>query len=81
MICPEGEYTCSDDYCHDTNAMSMAADFGNLEMMKWLNEKGYDFDNYTFVHALRNGNMDNLKWLKAMGCEWDSSRASNEALV
>ena len=86
--CLEGEYACSDDgFYHYTNAMSMAADFGNLEMMKWLNEKDYEFDRYTFGRAFRNGNLDNLKWLKNMGCEWGDfeeysySRIVNEALV
>ena len=86
--CPEGEYTCSYDRVAGTysaNAMSMAADFGNLKMMKWMNEKGYAFDNYTFVRALRNGNMENLKWLKEMECEWGERYAFcwvyNDALV
>ena len=49
----------------------MAAGYGSLEMMKWLKEKGYEFDMVTFGCASENGNLDNLKWLKENGCTWN----------
>lgn len=59
------------------NMLSHAAKIGNLEMMKWLYEKGYKYDVNTFDYACRNNNIDIIKWLLSIGCPFGKYTFSN----
>lgn len=52
-------------YCYDFYA---AAEYGDLDMMKWLYKMGFQIDKKTFESAVYNGNIDNLKWLHEVNC-------------
>lgn len=62
----------------DTNYLSSktlehASRNGNLDVMKWLKEKGCLWGTNTFDSASENGNLNNMKWLKDNGCPWGKS--------
>ena len=41
-----------------------AAEYGSLDLMKWLRNNGCPFDDYTFNNAAKNGNIENMKICK-----------------
>ena len=76
--CPEGSIKVNDASTSQTNAFSMAAGYGSLEMIKWLKEKGYEGDEWSFGAAAKNtGSLDKLKWLKEVGCVWNGNSSWN----
>jgi hypothetical protein len=43
---------------------------GNLECIKWMRYKGFNFDCSTFSWAARRGNLELMKWLLKKNCSW-----------
>jgi hypothetical protein len=52
---------------------------GNLECIKFLRDKGTEFEYDTFCTAVRTGNLENMKWLRENGCEWDEGSFATAA--
>ena len=53
--------------------LDISAEYGHLDIMKWLRANGCPFEyepfSYnTFEHAVINGNLVNMKWLLEIGC-------------
>ena len=49
----------------------IAAKEGNMDILKWLKENGYNWEPGTCAAAAREGHLEALKWLRENGCEWD----------
>ena len=52
------------------NAISCAAHFWQLDMMKIFHKKGYTFDYDTLEMAIVHGDIEILDWLVEKKCEW-----------
>jgi hypothetical protein len=50
-----------------------AANYGNLDILKWARSNNYFWDSYTLKCAAKNGHIDVLKWAKSNGCSWNNS--------
>ena len=50
-----------------------AAFNGDLEVLKWARENGYNWDSWTCCSAAQNGHLEVLKWARENGCDWNSS--------
>eukprot|EP00953_Heterococcus_sp_UTEX-ZZ885_P000624 864-Heterococcus_DN1.PRE.1 len=48
-----------------------AARGGNVDMLKWLNEKGLDFTENTFKYGAMGGSFPVLQYLHDQNCPWD----------
>ena len=59
----------------DDDICSSVAGKGQLEVLQWLQEKGYhQYTNYTSAMAAKNNHFHVLKWLRENGsCEWDEN--------
>ena len=55
------QQTCE---CH------IAAQRGNIRLLKYLRENGCHWNEYTCSHAARNGHLEVLKWARQNGCPW-----------
>ena len=53
------------------NACEIAASGNQLEMLKWLRDKNYPFDEKVCRAAAKHKHFDLLKWLHENGCPWD----------
>ena len=50
-----------------------AADYGHLELVKWLcGEGGFAMNEGLMWSAARGGNLELVMWLRGEGCPWDS---------
>lgn len=49
----------------------VAAAKGNLEVLKFAHENGYEFDVWTCAEAAANGHLSCLKFAHETGCPWD----------
>jgi hypothetical protein len=58
-------YTLPEDVCE------AAASSGNVDLLKWLKEKGRQFRTNTCNCAAEAGHVHVLQYLRAEGCEWD----------
>lgn len=57
----------------DHGAVQLAAQTGNLEILKWLKENQYPWDNFTCKCAINNNHFELLKWMINNGCPWDTN--------
>jgi hypothetical protein len=48
------------------------AKWGDLEAMKWVRERGCEWDYRVYVQAIREGKLEIMKWAKEEGCPWNS---------
>jgi hypothetical protein len=54
------------------NLFCYAAEQGDVYMLKWLEEKGCEWNEKTITTVIQNhGNLYLCKWLKRKGCPWD----------
>ena len=53
-----------------TKVCRVAAQNGNLEVLKWARKEGLFWDSDTCAQAARGGHLDVLKWARANGCPW-----------
>lgn len=53
---------CNEKIC------AAAARHGRLDILKWLRQKGFPWDDRTCVDAIRNNHFDVLKWAMKCGC-------------
>ena len=52
--------------------VSRAAQYGRLELVKWLcGEGGFEMDANVMADAAESGNLELVQWLRGEGCEWD----------
>ncbi len=45
---------------------------GNLEVVKWLRERGCPWNESACTYAVWNNHIDILKWLRQQGCPWST---------
>ena len=61
---------------HDGYGYTMAeaaADYGQVELVKWLcGEGGFAMDVRVMAWAAKGGNLELVQWLRAEGCRWDA---------
>ena len=61
-----------------TTMAEIAAEFGHLELLKWLcGEGGSTMDARVMMEAAGSGNMELVQWLRAEGCPWDKWACEN----
>jgi hypothetical protein len=58
----------SSKYPSDTAVCWRVARGGNLTMLKWCRENGYEWDEDTFAHAAGSGNLELLQYCRDNGC-------------
>ena len=64
--CPREEYGAT--------MAKEAADYGHLELTKWLcGEGGFAMDKTLMWRAARSGKLELMQWLRGEGCPWDTS--------
>jgi hypothetical protein len=47
------------------------AESGNLELLKWCRENGYEWDEWTYAQAVDSGNLELLQYCRDNGCPWN----------
>ena len=63
--CPRGDV-------YGNTMLYAAADYGHLEVVKWLcGEGGFEMDEFVMREAARSGNLELVRWLRGEGCPWD----------
>ena len=56
----------------------VAAQYGHLEMVKWLcGEGGFAMDETVIGNAAWSGNLQLVQWLRGEGCPWNSMTCSH----
>jgi hypothetical protein len=50
-----------------------AANFGHLDILKWLHIYKYPWDSSVYAAAARGGQLETLKWLRKNGYSWNES--------
>jgi hypothetical protein len=58
---------------------SMAAYWGHLELLKWMSENDYLFDESTCSSAAAGGYLNCLKYARSINCPWDEETCSAAA--
>ncbi len=43
----------------------------SLEVLEWMKDNGFHYNERTFAYAAWNGNLENMKWLKDNGVPYD----------
>ena len=57
-----------------------AAEYGQLDGLKWLRENGCDWNSETCIAAAKGGHLSILQWARPKGrCDWDSATYSAAA--
>jgi hypothetical protein len=46
---------------------------GQLEILKWLRENDFPWDEKTCTRAVRGGHLEVLQWLRANSCPWNEN--------
>jgi len=46
---------------------------GQLEILKWLRENDFPWDEKTCTRAVRGGHLEVLQWLRADSCPWNEN--------
>ena len=64
---------------YDWSTFRYAAQFGDLDIMKWLLADGCKIGK-SFSSAAEFGNLDNMKWLLANGCKFDTDTFYNAVI-
>ncbi|SHO33505.1 Pseudo ankyrin repeat-like [Cedratvirus A11] len=52
---------------------NVAAKKNNLELLQWAKSKGYEWDSWTYQHAMNNKNLQMVQWMRANGCPWNET--------
>jgi hypothetical protein len=55
-----------------TKFFNIAASCGHLNIIIWLKEAGYQWNERTCTELAANGYLDELKWVRMNKCPWDS---------
>jgi len=55
------------------SACAKAAEYGQLQALRWLKRNGRDWDIKTYAcqYAARGGHLHILQWARETGCDWD----------
>jgi hypothetical protein len=56
-----------------TDVCEYAAQSGNVDLLKWLRERGRQFRNCNCNPAAEAGHVHVLQYLRAEGCEWNEA--------
>lgn len=59
----------------ETNLCGIAAEVGDLFLLKYLFQNGYEWDDWTPSYAAYNGNLSMLIYAYDNGCKWSSRTA------
>ena len=71
---------CPRETPYHHSMVSFAADYGHLELLKWLiEEQGFTMDEDVMRGAVVSGNLKVVQWLWAEGCPWDTRACSDAA--
>ena len=52
---------------------AVAAEVGNLDVLKWLRENECPWDRWTCAYAAEHGHLEMLKWARENDCPWDEA--------
>ena len=65
---------------YDSSAVFyMAALKGDLDLLKWVREKGGSWNPKICASAAAGGQLEALKWLRENGCSWDHTTCGSAA--
>ena len=53
------------------NITTIAAKYGQLNILKWARENDCEWNSLTCIYAAENGHLETLKWARENGCEWN----------
>ena len=56
----------------DFGVCAHAAKLGNLELLQWCRQNGYEWDYRTCKKAAKYGHLELLQWCRKNGCPWNS---------
>ena len=56
----------------DSSLVDAAAENGHLEAVKYLRQKGYEWNCMTCAFAAKTGQLEVLKYAHENGCLWDT---------
>lgn len=59
-------YTTQESSLTSKNVIEAAVKYGNLRLMKWVENKKYSIKHHTFCYALEKNNIEILKWYKML---------------
>ena len=59
--------------------LQLAAETGQLEVVKWLRANGCPWDEMTCSWAAQGGRLEVLQWLRANGCPWNERTCARAA--
>jgi hypothetical protein len=63
----------------DPISINIAAEYGYIEILKWLLNNGCRWNRTTCAMAAKSGNLELLKYLRENGCKWDARTCSRAA--
>jgi len=72
------QFAIEHEICRSLECHEIAAE-GLLEVLKWAQSEGSEWDLRVCSNAARNGHMEILKWARSQGCHWDFKVCSNAA--
>ena len=52
---------------------TLAAKEEQLEILRWLRENDFPWDEKTCTRAVRGGHLEVLQWLRANSCPWNEN--------
>jgi hypothetical protein len=58
---------------------ALAADVGNLDVLKWARENDCPWDDETCANAAEGGHLEVLKWARENDCPWDELTCAHAA--
>jgi hypothetical protein len=58
---------------------AIAAEVGNLDVLKWARENDCPWDDETCANAAEGGHLEVLKWARENDCPWDEDTCANAA--
>ena len=65
------QWAVKNGYTLDDRSCTLAAMNGHLEVLKYLHEKGCEWNEYACTNAAMNGHLEVLKYLHENKCPWD----------
>ena len=63
----------------DQHTCAIAAEYGHLDVLKWMTYHGVTMNKYTCHNAASNGHLQVLIWARANGCKWDDDTCLSAA--
>src|SRR5947208_4294656 len=69
LIWAHNNYSHHDDWF----IYATAAYNGNLDIIKWLKQNGYIWNEETYAYAASGNQLEIIKWAKLNGCPWDEN--------